>query len=456
MKNFKIRAKILFFLIKFSMDKRNIMNFDSFYFIGIGGVSMSALAQYMLFLGKKVGGSDIVESVYTTELETAGAEIITGETCFSVASFDVIIYTDAVKEDNAQLKEARSLNKIVFSRGEFLNLVSENFKNVIAIAGCHGKTTCTCMLAHIFLAANKNFSAHIGGRDKVLKNSYFGGAEWFITEACEYKKNFLKLKPDIAVVLNTGADHLECYGSIEALRAAYVSFIAGAEKCVTQQGNFSIGGITFGLDTSADYIAENLECNSGKYTFTVREKNEVLGKVKLDVYGEHNVKNALAAITVARMAGVEFSDISRGIFNFKGVERRFEKLGTYDGAICIADYAHHPDEIAATLKTAETFVKGKLYVIFQPHTYSRTKALFKEFLEVLNPIEELLIYKTFAAREYFDDDGSALTLYQNIKHARYGDNAGDICDFISRAGETDVILFLGAGDIYFIAEKIVK
>lgn len=438
------------------MQSKNLGDIDGFYFIGAGGVSMSALAQYVLFLGKKVGGEDIASSVYTDELLKLGADIAVGDTKIDISGYGAIVYTDAVGENNPRLCRARSLNKKVFSRGEFLSLVCKDFKKVIAVSGCHGKTTCTAMLAHIFYVAGEKFSAHIGGRDMTFKNAYFGGNDLFITEACEYKKNFLRLDPDIALVLNIGADHLECYGSTEALKGAFATFAGKARECVFRENDLAVCGKTFGFSKNADYRADCFENDSGKYGFTVYEHGTSLGRIKLNVYGEHNVSNALAAIAAARTAGLDFAVIAEGISGFKGVERRFERLGCYNGAPCIADYAHHPDEITAILNTVKQFVKGKIFVVFQPHTYSRTKALFKEFVKVLSGIDELLIYKTFAAREYYDDAGSALTLYQAVKRAKYGDNAGDITDFIARAGKGDAVLFLGAGDIYFIARKIVK
>lgn len=417
---------------------------------------MSALAKFMLSVGKRVGGSDRVQSVYTRELEAMGAAVEFGEKRGSIDKYDVIIYTDAILQNDVQLKEAESLKKIIVSRGEFLYLISRKFKKVIAVSGCHGKTTCASMLTHIFFASGKPFAAHIGGRDLTFKNAYFGGNDYFITEACEYKKNFLYLKPDIAVVLNYGADHLECYGSAENLRAAYIDFMSGAEECISRSGEFAVGGIKFGTDDKADFYARNITCNGGKYSFEICRNGKILGEIKLNVFGLHNIWNALAAVSAACAAGLEFSDIKRGIERFSGVERRFEEIGDFNGAKCIADYAHHPDEIEATLKTAGNIAGKKLYVVFQPHTYSRTKNLFSQFVSVLLTIENLLIYKTFAAREYFDDSGSALTLYQNVENAKYGDCPEDMREFLSCAGEGDAVLFLGAGDIYEIAKALLS
>jgi len=438
------------------MRKSFLEFYDSFYFIGIGGVSMSGLAKYILSCGKRVGGSDNFAGVYTEELSKAGAKIEIANGKGSVKYYDVIIYTDAVKENDSQLVEARELDKTILSRGQLLYEVSRDFKKVIAVSGCHGKTTCTSMLAHIFACAGAKFGVHIGGRDKTFLNFFFSGKDFFITEACEYKKNFLLLKPDIAVILNSAPDHLECYGSVENLRSAYMNFADGAEIAIVPYGDLKVEGLTFGFEKSARFCAKHVTCNNGFYGFTAYDGDVKLGDVTLSVYGKHNVLNALAAVAAARSVGIPFTRIKEGLADFTGVERRFENIGKFNGARCIADYAHHPDEISATLSAVKKLNEGKLFVVFQPHTYSRTKNLFHEFIKVLSGINNLLIYRTFAAREYFDDAGSALTLSQNVKKSRYGDCAEDICDFLRSATEGDTVLFLGAGDIYDIAKNIIN
>ncbi len=432
-----------------------IDKFNSFYFIGIGGVSMSALAKYLLVLGKRVGGSDVSANEYTDELTALGVETFFANGADEIENYDFVVYTDAINENDLRLKRALELSKPAMSRGPFLYEVSKRFKTVIGVSGCHGKTTCCSMLAHIFAAAGKAFAAHIGGKDLTYSNFYCSGYDYFITEACEYKKNFLYLKPSVAIILNSGADHVECYGSEEALKAAYLEFASGAESTVALYGDLSgLNAVSFGLDKSADYSAVNVRTENGITSFTVCEKGEKYEGFKLKVCGKHNVLNALAAAAAARATGISFDCIKAGLSSFTGVERRFEKLDEIGGVKYYADYAHHPDELRASLKTVRKINGGRLFVVFQPHTYSRTKLLFKQFIAALSPLENLLIYKTFAAREYFDDSGSALTLSQSIKGSRYGDCEEDICDFISSAEKGDTVLFLGAGDIYFIAKRL--
>lgn len=416
---------------------------------------MSGLAKYLLNSGKRVGGSDVCANEYTEELINNGAAVNFDNLPYDIDEYDLVVYTDAISENDSRLVRAKDLSKPVIPRGQFLYEISKYFNSVIAISGCHGKTTCSAMLVHIFAAAGKKFTSHIGGKDLKYSNFYSCGNDYFITEACEYKKNFLYLKPDVAVILNSDADHIECYGSEEVLKAAYIDFANKANKVVALYCDLPLKPvISFGFDKSADYCAQNIKAINGVCIFDVYEKGVKLGSIMLNIYGKHNVLNALAATAVARNYGISFEEIRAGLNDFKGVERRFEKLLDNDGVAYYADYAHHPNELRASLKTARNITKGKLFVVFQPHTYSRTKLLFNDFINVLSPLNNLMVYKTFAAREYFDDAGSALTLSQNLRKAHYGDAVADIKDFVSEAAKGDTVLFLGAGDIYFIAKQI--
>jgi len=433
----------------FSVD-----DYDSYYFLGIGGVSMSALAKILRSVGKTVGGYDRIASVYTEDLEFDGVKVDIGRG--RLEQFQAVVYTDAINENDKLIIQSRRLGKKLISRGELLREVSRLFKATVAVAGCHGKTTCSSMLAHVFEAAGKDFTAHVGGRDIDYANCYIRGYDYFITEACEYKKNFLYLQPDIALILNSDADHLDCYGTVENLKRAYVSFSESARKTVKLYGDLpSVEAVTFGYDDRADYYAKNISGRGGKFSFTAYKSGSALGKVSLNVYGKHNVLNALAAIAAATEAGLSFDSVSEGLQSFKGVERRFEFIGTVNGARCIADYAHHPNEIKAALKTARQICCGDLYVVFQPHTYSRTKLLFKQFVRVFASQKKLLIYKTYAAREYFDDAGCALTLSKSLSNSVYADCMQGICDFLMDVKSDDVVIFLGAGDIYDIAKDLV-
>ena len=400
---------------------------------------MSALAKILFDMGKIVCGYDRTRGEYTPSLEAMGIRVDYGDDGVLPDGCSAVVRTDAVGDGERHVAAARAKGIPVVGRAELLASLAGKFTKTVAVAGCHGKTTCTAMLAHIFACAGKRFTAHIGGNDLTFSNAAFFGYEWFITEACEYKRNFLRLSPDVAVILNRAPDHLECYGGAEAL-------CRGAGRST----------VTFGTDCSADYCARELKGERGRYSFVIFERGAGLCSVSLRVPGRHNVLNALAAAAAARACGLRPEAVASGLEEFSGVARRFERLGRYNGAAVIADYAHHPDEIAAALRTAEETGARRLFVIFQPHTYSRTKNLFEDFVRVLSPIKRLLVYKTFAAREYFDADGSALTLCNAIKNARYADGVRDIERFLRDAGEGDVVLVLGAGDIYTIVRGMLR
>lgn len=443
-------------VIEFTMAENFISEYDSYFFVGIGGVSMSALAKILLQMGKKVGGCDRESGEYVAELKKSGADI-TEERSADLSEYRVVVYTDAVSDTNRVILSARRQGKVIVSRGKLLAEVSAVFKKTIAVAGCHGKTTCTAMITHVFAEAGAEFSSHIGGNDMTYSNGYLGGYDYFITEACEYKKNFLCLKPDLAVILNSDADHLDCYGTAGEVKKAYYTFADNSRAVISLYGDLlRADGVTFGFDDRALYFAKKIVSERGRFSFTAYEGDNRLGRVGLNVYGKHNVLNALAAIAAARYFGIDFGCVQSGLSAFCGVKRRFETIGTYNGARCIADYAHHPNEIKAAIKAAKLIGDGDLYVVFQPHTYSRTKTLFKEFVSVLSQVKQLLIYKTFAAREYYDDGGSALKLSYAVKRSHYADCEEDIAYFLRSVQTGDTVLFLGAGDIYDIAKRVIE
>lgn len=433
------------------MFKVKDMEYGSYFFVGIGGVSMSAIAKILVNNGKTVAGYDRVLGQSVDGLRQLGI-FVTNDLTVDISRFDCIVYTDAIASNNKILLSAMRLGKPVISRGSLLAQVCSQFKSVTAVSGCHGKTTCTAMIAHIYKAAGLNFTAHIGGDDLQFKNAYTSGNDYFVTEACEFKRNFLLLSPDIGIILNSDLDHLDCYSSPEILKGAYTQFAKQSKKAVRLYGEGGSDDVTFGLDDRATYYAKKLRQEKGKFSFIAYENGRELGRVYLNVEGKHNVLNALAAIASTRVLGLNFENIAKGLSAFSGVSRRFELIGEINGARCIADYAHHPNEIKAVLKTARLVNQGDIYVVFQPHTYSRTKLLFKQFVGVLSSVKKLMIYKTYAAREYYDDAGSALTLSHAIKRSKYGDCPADILSFTKNCKTGDIILILGAGDIYDIAK----
>ncbi len=440
------------------MEKTFWRDCDEIFFVGIGGISMSGLAECLHRKGFVVSGSDIAENERTAALRAEGISVRIGHRAENVGSAQIVVCNSAIKEDNPELIEAMSRGIPIVSRAELLALVARDYKNVVAVAGSHGKTTATAMCAHTIECCAGSITAHIGGEDLDYGNMYFGGERFFVTEACEYKGNFLKLKPDVAVVLNSDADHLDYYGNEENCTRAYMEFCAASGACILCKedkiSELARPALTFGLSPKSDIGAEEIAGINGKYAFTLRASGELLDRIKLNVYGKHNIYNALAAAAVGIYYRFPPYLIAEGLQKFRGIRRRFECIGRFGGARFIADYAHHPREIAAALQTAHEVCRGRLIVIFQPHTYSRTKLFFEEFVNVLSGIEDLVIYKTYPAREYFDADGCALTLAEHLPNALYIETVKELALYLrGSAGGGDLVLILGAGDIYYAVRE---
>lgn len=452
--------------IKIFGEKRNI------YFVGIGGISMSALAKMLKTWGYAVCGYDAAQGRQVRALTDCGISVeIGGECSEMLMRAEIVVYTDAVPQNDVRLTYARNAGKMVLSRADLLSVLCGQFSRVIAVAGSHGKTTCTAMCAHILKETGVPFAAHIGGEDFSLDNFTMTGTEFLVTEACEYKKNLSKIHADSAILLNVDKDHLECYSGVEELKQHFFDYVKAAKTsflCADDvncrkfiEKNLLQNAILFGCDDiNNDYNATEIKRTVDGYKFCVTEYGKRLCHAQIHVAGRHNVYNALAAFACLRSYGFDERQIVEGLRRFKGIRRRFERLGEAYGAMVIADYAHHPREIAATLCAAEEFFftkkdKGKLFVVFQPHTYSRTKMLMEEFVEVLQGVENLVVYRTFAARESYDEEGSAKALSDRLGNAIYADNVHTLETYLKTSvKETDVVLFLGAGDVYTVAQYL--
>lgn len=428
----------------------------AFYFIGIGGVSMSALARLLRDRGARVRGSDRNASAYTRALGRAGIPVCIGED--EEITEENVVYTGAVREDHPQLCAARAAGKHLIPRAKLLGEVASAFPHVVSVAGCHGKTSTSAMLAHIFREGKRPFTCHIGGDDPALSNYFSTGGEFFVTEACEFERSFLALKSEIGLILNTDLDHTDCYKDEDDLFSAYLSFAENCEKVVVCDDDLRARHIphalSFGLG-GGDIRAEDLKCVGERYSFTVSERGIPLVRVKMNAVGKVMVTDALAAFAVARLMGFSAEEIKRGIESFCGVGRRFEEIGTLGGVPVICDYAHHPREIAAVLETARKICFGTVRVVFQPHTYTRTRDFLTDFVSVLRAAENPIIYKTYAAREPFLPEGSAYTLVSRLPEAVYVQSPAQLkkrlLEFIE---PDDLVLVLGAGDIFEIAKSI--
>lgn len=425
---------------------------------------MSALAKFLSVSGYQVSGSDAVKNEESETLAFYGIKTYIGEVGDrqELLEADDVVYTDAISSENVELQTAKKLQKNIYSRAELLEIVAKEFPNVLAVAGSHGKTTCTSICAHVLKSCGVPFTAHIGGEDSVFGNFHSTGMEYFVTEACEYKKNLLKVPADRAILLNIDKDHMECYETEEALVSCFRQYCSNANTvfvCADDERCKSLGDyVTFGIkDALADYRATHIRSNGERYSFTVEEYGKALCRIRLQAIGYCNIYNALAAFAAMRSYGFNEKEIVKGIENFTAVKRRFEKLGSYHGASFICDYAHHPREIGSTIKTAEGICRGNLYVVFQPHTYSRTKLLMKEFVEVLRPIKNLMLYKTYPAREKYDLEGSAATLATVVGNCLYAESVYVLRMWLKKTvREGDVVLFLGAGDIYYAAQYLLR
>ncbi len=470
---------------------------------------MSGLAKYCLKAGKNVSGSDIRASDVTEELEKAGVKIYIGHCSENINNAQLVIYTSAVRETNPELAEAKRLGITVKKRSELLGEIIRSFGNSVAVSGCHGKTTTTAMIARIFEEAEKDPVVFLGGIDFLNGNFRDGNGDFGICEACEYKKNFLDIKPTVAVILNIDDDHLDSYGNLDNVKKAFSDFARGrlavvnADDSACNDIDFKTA-ITFGINNQATYMAKNLIKTDKGYSFDAYGRGELLGNVSLKVKGLFNVYNALAAISVADSFFIDFCYIKLALEGFNGVERRMERLGKIYNVDCFADYAHHPKEISATLKDFSD--GGKFAVIFQPHTYSRTRTLMGEFVDCLKNFSRVVIYKTYSAREDFDMQGSAYALFSNLvksnseikevsvipdvgsdkdaenseqfvpetycsdkfasnnfyadvnsdKKLFYSESPESLIKIIkSMSEEVDRVIFVGAGDIYEIAKSLV-
>ena len=385
------------------------------YFMGIGGISMSGLAEILLKEGFKISGSDMKESDITKMLEEKGAKVKIGQVKENITDdIDAVVYTAAIREDNEEFCEVKKRNIPLLTRAQLLGQIMAFYKYSIAVAGTHGKTTTTSMMTSVLLKGEKDPTVSIGGMlDMIGGNIRVGSSDYFVTEACEYTNSFHSFNPYISIILNIDNDHLDFFKNLDNIIESFRVFatktpeegmivINGDMDCLSRvTDGLSCRVVTFGETDKCDYIAKDISLNSlGKPEFTVVERGTELGRVTLNVTGKHNAVNSLSVIAAARELGISFDDIKEGLLGCSSAKRRFEYKGTTDkGAIVVDDYAHHPTEIAATLKVANEIKKGDLWVAFQPHTYTRTYSLLPQFAEALSVADHVLLADIYAARE---------------------------------------------------------
>ena len=432
--------------------------YKKIHFTGVGGVSMSALAKHLLSCKKIVSGSDTSVSASTEELKRLGAKIFKGHESVDLNGVDALVYTSAIKDDNPELILAKSKNIPLIKRSELLGEILEHYPRSVCVGGSHGKTTVTAMISQVLIDAGFDPTVFLGGEHYDFSNYRLGGGKIAVAEACEYKRNFLDLTPCIAVVLNTDYDHPDTYADKTDIVNAFRQFIGESLAVINADDQnadalFNSATVTFGVEKSATYTARNIKEKDGAYSFTAYAFNGKLGRINLKQNGFHYLKNAIATVAVCDLLGVPFDKIKTGIENYKGVKRRGEFLGERNGKKYYADYAHHPSEIVTVLGATD-LKKEKVGVIFQPHTYSRTKSLMKEFVSALKNVSPLILYKTYPAREDFDERADALALYGEIGSVSNGKifYSGSVNQTFSTIDkefiDCEKVLVLGAGDLY--------
>ncbi|MCD8218499.1 MAG: UDP-N-acetylmuramate--L-alanine ligase [Clostridiales bacterium] len=456
------------------MYKINFQKPIHIHFIGIGGISMSGLAEIVLKEGFTVSGSDNKTSDLTDRLAAHGARIDIGQKAENVADHpDLVVYTAAIHPDNPEWQAAESAGIPMLSRAEFLGQLMDNYTDSIAVSGTHGKTTTTSMIAHILLAAKADPTISVGGMlDAIGGNIRVGGSKVFLTEACEYTNSFLNFHPRYSIILNIEEDHMDFFKDLDDIRHSFHRFASNtleggvlilnsaidAPEEITADLNRSV--VTFGTEGTEDYTAADItydEKACASFTFVCH--GQPGGYVPLHVPGTHNISNALAAIAFAKEAGIPDDIIIRGLSSFGGTARRFEYKGSFDGVTVIDDYAHHPTEIRATLTAAANYPHGRIVCVFQPHTYTRTKAFWNEFADALSLADVVILADVYAARETdtlgIRSEDLAAEIRKRGTESYYLPDFKSIENFIVKNSlHKDLLITMGAGDIYRVGENL--
>lgn len=446
------------------------------HFIGIGGISMSGLAEILLNEHFEISGSDTKESPLTKHLVEKGANIFYEQVSSNISdSIDLVIYTAAIQRENPELMEAVAQKIPLLTRAEFLGQLMTNYETPIAVSGTHGKTTTTSMVSHILLEGELDPTISVGGILQTIGgNIRVGNSSTFITEACEYTNSFLNFLPKISIILNIEEDHLDFFKDIEDIRDSFHKFA----KLLPQDGSLIINGeienypsiikdldcniITYGFDTDFDYSANNITFNAfGHVSYDLYKKGVFISNIPLSVTGKHNVSNSLSAIATGELLHLPLEVIKKGLASFLGTDRRFEYKGKFNDVTVIDDYAHHPTEIIATLTAAKHYPHEKIWCVFQPHTYTRTKAFFHEFAEALSLADHLVLADIYAARET-----NTLGMTSALLADRVGDFNPDVVylesfqlieDYLKENCKPgDMLITMGAGNVVNIGEALLS
>ena len=456
----------------------NLRDYKNIHFVGIGGIGVSAIAEIANAQGHKVTGSDMKESEVTQMLERNGIRVFIGHDAKNVELADLLVYSTAVSLENPELVRARERGIPVITRAEALGAVMQAYPVSIAVSGTHGKTTTTSMVSLILKNAKLDPTILVGGiLNELSSNVAVGHSNYFVTEACEYMDSFLELNPWIEIILNIDSDHLDYFKDIYHIARSFKEFAShvpsggfivafdGNPFVKTATEDLPCQVISFGYNETSDFYAKNIAFDEmGHPAYDLYSNGQVLGRIKLAVPGEHNVANSLAAIATCLKLGVSLNVICETLEHFKGTQRRFDIIGeTSRGFKLIDDYAHHPTEIKATLAAAQKLPHKSVWCLFQPHTYTRTLALLNEFADAFVDADHVVLAEIYAAREKNIYKLSSRKLVETIKEKHpkkdvcYFPDFAAIADFVyNNAVEGDLVITMGAGDIYRVGEMIME
>jgi UDP-N-acetylmuramate--alanine ligase len=453
-----------------------IKKYKTIHMIGIGGVSMSGIAAILKNFGFTVTGSDRVDSSSVQSLKEKGIKVTIGHNLEDVANSDVVVFSAAIKKDDPEILEAQRLNIPTIERADFLGALTRCFNDTICISGTHGKTTTTSMISLCFLEGMQDPSIQVGAYLKAINGNYkVGNSEHFIIEACEYVESFLKFSPKAEVILNIDNDHLDYFKNFDNIKNAFIKYV----KLLPEDGILIVNGddsncldlpkyskskaITYGItNKNTDYFAVNIVFdNNGFAEFDVYSHDEFFERIKLSVPGTHNVLNALSCIALCTEYGLNKTDIKNALLKFTGANRRFEFKGKVNGASVYDDYGHHPTEIIATAKSLMNKKYNKSWVVFQPHTYSRTKNLLNDFAKALLNFDNIIVLDIYAAREKNTYGISSADLVNKInslgKTAKYIPDFNTCVEYLKEnVKENDIVMTLGAGTVTEIGPMLIK
>ena len=442
------------------------------HFVGIGGIGMSGIAELLLNLGFDISGSDISNNENVKRLKRIGVMVFRGHKPENMRNCDVLVYSSAVSINNSEIIKAKQMRIPVIKRAEMLGELINLKDTSIAVSGTHGKTTTSSMIGSMLTHAKKEPTLVVGGLVQNLNsNSKLGAGEVIVVEADEFDRSFLSLKPTIALVNNIELEHTDCYENLNDLENSFLQFCQSVPfygSVLVNIDSLSVGNIlhrierpvtTYGLSRDAAFRAKELEFKENKSTYSLFRAEENLGKIHLNVPGEHNVMNSLGAVALGFELGLSFNSIKNGLLNYKGVRRRFDIKGTHNNIMVIDDYAHHPTEVLATIEAAKKGWNKKLIVVFQPHLFSRTKEFHKEFARSLEKADFIILTSIYPAREKSIPGVTSKLISDNIDKSKKEtlfnvdkvDQAITILNEIAKPGS--MILTLGAGDIWRFSDK---